>query len=833
MWTLASIIVAVVVAVALMCAGRPWWAWVIAWIPPLARWVVAGGSWGLAIAIVVWLGVALVAGVPAVRRRVVSDRIMRWLAAHGPRITDTERIALEAGTVWWDAELFSGAPRWDRIVQFAPRPLSERERAFLDGPCTDLCFLLDDQAIRAAGDLPDAVWRFIRRERFMGMIIPEEYGGLGFSANAHSAVVARLASRNAAACVTVMVPNSLGPAELLLRYGTDAQKCYYLPRLAIGDEIPCFALTEPHAGSDATALRSTGVVCEGLYRGQRVLGMRLTWDKRYITLAPVATVLGLAFRLVDPDRLLGGETELGITCALIPVDTPGVSIGQRHDPMGMAFANGPTRGRDVFVPLDQIIGGPSMIGQGWRMVVESLSAGRSLSLPADAAGGAQLATRVISAYASVREQFGLPIGRFEGVQDRLGRIAGTLYWMNAVRRVTAGAVDAGEQPAVISAIAKRWSTEALRGIASDAMDIAGGFGICRGPRNPLAPIYEGVPVGITVEGANILTRSLIVFGQGAIRCHPYALTELRAAEALDLVAFDRALAGHVGWALRNAARSFVFALGGDELLRVPVASRAAPVVRELTRLSAGFAVITDAALATLGAGLKRAENLSGRLADALAWMYIASATVNRYAADPIDDVLFVWASREAIAQVRTALRGVIDNLPGRVAAGLLRLCVFPLGARIRPPSDRLTAAAARAILDGAPARLRLTRDMFVPGNRELGLGRLEAALDLAVAARPHLDRLREAARSGALGALSGRALLDEAVARHVLSPEQRALILEAEAARDDAIQVDAYTPGAFARHHEPPGGPVEPVEPPAEAAMDRPSRAAQLRELPH
>jgi acyl-CoA dehydrogenase len=827
MWTLASILLAIVVAIALLCAGWPWRAWVVGWIPLLARWAAAGGGWGLAIAMAVWLGVALVAGVPAIRRRVLGAAVMRWLSAHGPRMSDTERIALEAGTVWWDAELFSGAPRWERIVRFVPRALTDRERRFLEGPCAELCRLLDDHAIRAAGDLPDAVWHFIKRERFMGMIIPEEFGGLGFSAIAHSAVIARLASRSAAACVTVMVPNSLGPAELLLRYGTPEQKRFYLPRLAVGNEIPCFALTEPRAGSDAAAIRATGVVCEGMHDGRRVVGMKLTWDKRYVTLAPIATVIGLAFKLVDPDRLLGGGVELGITCALVPVAARGVSIGARHDPMGMAFHNGPTCGTDVFVPLEQIIGGPAMIGQGWRMVMESLSAGRSLSLPADAVGGAQLAARTISAYASVREQFGVPIGRFEGVQALLGRIAGTLYWMNAVRTVTAGAVDASERPSVISAIAKRWSTEALRRVANDAMDIAGGFGICRGPRNPLAPIYQGVPIGITVEGANILTRSLIVFGQGAIRCHPYVLTELRAAHARDLVAFDRAMVSHIGFALRNAARSFVFALGGGAVMRPPLQGRAAPVVRELTRLSAGFAVLADAAMATLGGALKRAENVSGRLADALAWMYIASATVNRYVADPVDDVLFAWATREALARAHAALRGAIDNLPSRAVAGLLRLCVFPLGARARPPSDRLTAAAARSILDGAATRLRLTRDMFVPSTRELGLGRLEHALELAVAARPHRARLQDAVRSGALPPLSGRELLDEAVARNVLSPEQRALIVDAEAAHDDAIQVDAYSPTAFARDHDPA------VALPVELPVERSQRLAPLNELPH
>ncbi|HEY6176149.1 MAG TPA: acyl-CoA dehydrogenase, partial [Kofleriaceae bacterium] len=555
-----SILVGIAIGIGLTYTGRPWWGWLLGWIVPLARWHSVGGSWGLTLAILVWLGVALLTGVPAIRRRALTGPAMRRLAPLFPRMSETERIALEAGTVWWDGELFSGAPDWARMVRFAPQPLSGAERAFLDGPCRELCRMLDDHAIRAAGDLPPGVWSFLKRERFMGMIIPEAFGGLGFSAIAHSTVIAMLASRNAAACVTVMVPNSLGPAELLLHYGTDAQKQFYLPRLAVGDEVPCFALTEPHAGSDAAAIRATGVVCHGRHEGRPVLGIRLTWDKRYITLAPVATVLGLAFKLYDPDHLLGDRSELGITCALVPATADGVWIGRRHDPMAMAFQNGPTRGSRVFITLDQIIGGPAMIGQGWRMVMESLSAGRSLSLPADAVGGAQLATRVITAYASVREQFGVPIARFEGVEARIGRIAGTLTWMNAVRTVTAGAVDAGHRPAVISAIAKRWTTEAVRAIANDAMDVAGGFGICRGPRNVLAAIYEGVPIGITVEGANILTRSLIVFGQGAIRCHPYALAEIHAVGARDIAAFDRALSSHVGFALGNAARSFALAI---------------------------------------------------------------------------------------------------------------------------------------------------------------------------------------------------------------------------------------------------------------------------------
>jgi acyl-CoA dehydrogenase len=808
MWPLSvvSILVALVIGVALTYLGRSWWAWLIGWLFPLAVWWAAGGSWGLAIAILLWLGVAIVAGIPGVRRRLLIGPLMRRLAPSFPRMSETERTALEAGTVWWDEELFSGDPDWQRIVRFAPKPLSDKEHEFLAGPCTELCRMLDDHAIRKAGDLPPAVWSFIKRERFMGMIIPEEYGGLGFSAVAHSTVITMLASRSGAACVTVMVPNSLGPAELLLRYGTEAQKHHYLPRLAVGEEIPCFALTEPHAGSDAASIRSRGIVCRGIHDGRQTLGIRLSWDKRYITLAPVATVLGLAFRLFDPDHLLGDTTELGITCALIPVRTPGVWIGFRHDPMSMAFQNGPTRGTDVFVPLDHIIGGPEMAGQGWRMLMECLAAGRSLSLPADAVGAAQLATRVVGAYASVREQFGLPIGRFEGVEAPLGRIAGTMYWMNAVREVTAGAVDAGERPGMISAIAKRWSTEALRRVANDAMDVAGGVAICKGPHNLLAPIYEGVPIGITVEGANILTRSLIVFGQGAIRCHPYALAELRAAEARDVEAFDRAIAGHVKYVLRNVVRSGLLAITGGAIARVRHRGRARAVLRKLTSLSASFALTADIAMITLGAALKRAENISGRMADALAWMYIASATVNRYLATRAtdDDVLFDWATSEALWQTERALHGVIENLPSRIAATVLRLCAFPLGARQRPPNDRLTTAAARSLLDGAMGRIRLTGDMYVPGASEAGLGQLEHALGLVVEARPVRAKVRDASHAGLLPRRPEDELLDEAVAKGIVTSHERALVVAASAAREEVIEVDAYSPLAYGRELEPP-----------------------------
>jgi len=789
-----------ILALALLYHGQGFFGWVLpaaallawcAWQHPSAK------AW-LAIVGGLLLIVALVFGVPALRRALVTGQVMKMLAPIFPKMSDTERIALEAGTVWWDAELFSGAPDWNRITGFAPKGLSENERRFLAGPCKKLCDMLDDYGVRQDGDLPPEVWQFVKREKFMGMIIPESYGGLGFSALANSSVVTMLSSRSVAASVTVMVPNSLGPAELLLHYGTDEQKRHYLPRLAVGDEVPCFALTEPHAGSDAGGMQARGVVCRGTFEGREVLGLRLEWDKRYITLAPVATVLGLAFRMFDPDKLLGGETDLGITCALIPTKTKGVWIGHRHDPLGIPFMNGPTRGKDVFVPLDWIIGGPKMAGQGWRMLMECLSAGRSISLPANSVGGGQLATRVVGAYAAIREQFNLPIGRFEGVESPLARIAATQYWMNALRVVTAGAVDSGEKPAVVSAIAKCWSTEAMRRIVVDAMDVTGGAGISKGPRNTLAAAYAAVPIGITVEGANILTRTMIVFGQGAIRCHPFALKEMQAAAARDLIAFDAAFFGHVNFVFRNVARSVALGISGGAFASVPSEGRAGRAMKKLTRASASFALVSDLAMGTLGGSLKRKEMITGRLADALAWMYIGAAVVNRHVADreDRDAPLFRWAIDEALYNVQEALRGVLDNLPNRLAANAVRPFVFPLGACLRPPSDRTTSACARALLEG-DARLRLTGDMYVPNAQDPALGRLERALELTLAAEPLRKKLRDAQKAKILSRGTEPDVLDEAVSKTILSSAERDKVKSAWEARNDAVQVDDYAPASY------------------------------------
>jgi acyl-CoA dehydrogenase len=801
--TLLLLVAAALAFVALLYLGHGYWAWAAAAALALAAWALASADFSIAFyaAAAMALAAAALFRIPAIRRPLIAGPAMRLARGVLPRMGDTERIALEAGTVWWDGDLFSGNPDWRKLLDFKPRPLSAREQAFLDGPTEQLCRMVDDWQIAQDRDLPPAVWDYLKRERFFGMIIPERYGGLEFSAIAHSAVVAKVSSRSISTACTLMVPNSLGPAELLLHYGTEEQRQRYLPGLATGEEIPCFALTEPHAGSDAASSRSTGIVCRGTFEGKEIIGIRLNWNKRYITLAPVATVIGLAFRMYDPDRLLGGETDLGITCALIPRATPGVRIGDRHDPMGVPFQNGPIVGTDVFVPLDVVIGGRDGIGQGWRMLMDCLAAGRSISLPALSVAAVELAARITGAYATVREQFNMPIGRFEGIEEPLARIAGHAYLMNAARVLTCGAVDAGEKPAVLSAVVKAYLTEGMRTCVTDAMDIVAGSGICRGPRNVLSRIYVAAPIAITVEGANILTRSLIVFGQGSIRCHPFVHEEMQAAQKNDAARFDRALFGHVNFACRNATRAVLLALTGGLLAAAPADGPSAVYFRRLTRFSAAFAVVTDAALATLGGALKRREKISGRLADALAWMYLASATLKRFhdAGRPGPELrLLRWSCDLALWNVQKALVGVLDNLPNRLVAALVRGLIFPLGARLRPPADDLGADVAQGLLDDHEIRRRLTRDIFVPDAAEDGLGRLEATLGLVVVARKIQRKIRDAVRQGTLAAEPAATLTERAAAQGVISADERQRIDAAARAQDAAIQVDAFAASTYA-----------------------------------
>jgi acyl-CoA dehydrogenase len=711
------------------------------------------------------------------RREQVTRRLIDVYRRMLPSMSRTEQDALEAGGIWWDGELFSGIPDWRKLLRLPAPQLTPVEQAFLDGPVEELCRMLDDwQITHELLDMPPEVWRFLKERKFFALIIPESYGGLGFSALACSMVLTKVSSRNATASSTIGVPNSLGPAELLLHYGTDEQKQYWLPRLASGDEVPCFALTSPRVGSDATAIVDHGVVAKGVYEGREVVGIRLNWDKRYITLAPIATVLGLAFKLYDPDHLIGDVDDYGITAALIPVKLPGVEIGRRHFPINIPFQNGPTRGRDVFVPLDAIIGGAKMAGQGWRMLVEQLAVGRSIVLPSNALGAAMAAVYASGAYARLRRQFGLPIGKFHGVGEALARMAGNVYTMTAASRVTCTAIANGEKPAVPSAILKYHNTELGRSIANDAMDVHGGKAIMLGPKNYMARNYESVPIAITVEGANILTRNLIIFGQGAIRCHPFVRAEMDAAKDQDrergLAAFDRLLFKHVGYALSNAARSFVQALTLARFTDVPVDGPTRRYCQHISRYSASFALITDAAMLTLGGALKRRELISARLGDVLSYLYLASMVLKHYqdqGSPPEDLPLVEWACRNLLYKTQEQLHGLMRNFPNRWVAALLRIAIFPRGRTYSAPSDELGQTIVELLINPTPTRERLSAEAYKTAEPGNPLGLLQQALVLAEEVKPIERRVFDARRAGEIRHDDTPGQIDEAEAKGIVT----------------------------------------------------------------
>lgn len=784
--------------------GAPLWLWTLyaaAWVGALAPL----NLWAWAIL----LSLALVMNVPWLRRWLVTAVIVQVIKALKllPRISETEQVAIEAGNVWVEGEFFTGRPNWQRLRAAAYPQVSPELQAFLDGPVEQVCQMASDWEIYQRQDLPPHVWAYLREERFFGMMIPQEYGGLGFSNLAYSAVMVKLASRSFTHVATVGVTNSLGPAKLLLRYGTPEQKAHYLPRLARGEEIPCFALTEPTAGSDAASLTSHGEV----FRGEDdQLYLRLNWKKRYITLGAIATLLGLAFRLRDPDNLLGKGEDVGITCALIPTHTPGVVIDQRHDPMGVPFYNSPTEGHDVILSIDQIIGGVEQAGQGWKMLMQSLAAGRGVSFPATCTGVAKLVARVTGAYSIVRQQFGLSIGRFEGVEEPLARIAGFAYMVDAARLYTVGAVDQGEQPAVVSAIAKYTSTELARRMINDGMDILGGAGICRGPRNLLANIYTATPISITVEGANILTRTLMIFGQGVIRCHPYAYAEIQALSSGDVAAFDRALWPHLGSVVRNKLRSVGLSLTRGGLAPSPVTGQTAVYYRRLTWVSALFAFLTDLALLTTGGGLKRQEKLTGRFADVLSWLYLATATLRRFEAEgsPAADLPLVhWSLQYALAQMQQALEGLVQNLEvpllplGLRGLVLLSLRLNPVGTM---PSDKLGSQVAQLIQVPGENRDRITHGIHIPTDLHQSLGRLENAFSLVHQADPILKRIKTASRNGEIPTGSPEEQVAIAYEHGLVTEEDVALLRAATAARLDTIQVDAFSLDAYRHQHSSP-----------------------------
>ncbi|MCA6125947.1 acyl-CoA dehydrogenase [Bradyrhizobium sp. WSM 1704] len=728
------------------------------------------------------------------RRDRITKPIFSWARGVLPTMSDTEREALEAGDVWWDADLFTGNPDWSKFLAYPPAKLTDEEHAFLHGPVDELCKMLDEWKINWEWrDLPPEVWDFVKRNKFFGMIIPKEFGGLGFSPYAHSEVVRKISSRSLTAAVTVMVPNSLGPGELLMRFGTREQQDRWLPRLADGRDIPCFGLTSPEAGSDAASMVDTGIICKGTFEGRDVIGLRLNWHKRYITLGPVATLLGLAFKAYDPDHLVGSEEELGITVALIPTHLPGVSIGHRHLPAMQVFQNGPNWGKDVFIPLDYIIGGRQRLGQGWKMLMTALAAGRGISLPSLSAAGAAYAARTTGAYARIREQFGISISRFEGIEEPLARIAGTAYLLDAARRLTCAALNEGHHPAVISGIMKLHATERMRIVIDDAMDIHGGKAVIDGPQNYLGGLYRSVPVGITVEGANILTRNLIVFGQGAIRAHPYLLQEMNALGETDrekgLAAFDTAFWKHVGHSFATMFRAWGRSWSFGLFAPAPDVGEATEYYRQLSRYSSAFALCADMALLTLGGALKRKEMLSARFGDILSELYLLSAALKRWQDEgrqKEDLPALEWCMASGFKTIENRFAEIFANLPNRFVAAILKFLIQPFGARVTGPSDRVVHQCAQLVLSASAARERLTPDLaFVEDDG--GIARLEKAFRLVHEAEDAAKQMRAARMHD----------WKEAVKKGVITESDGAKLAAAHEAVTRVIEVDDFAPEAL------------------------------------
>ena len=755
--------------------------------------------------LIFWVLLAAVAApllLPDLRRQYFTKPLFSWFQKVLPPMSETERDAIDAGTVWWDGELFSGRPDWDKLLAYPKAQLTAEEQAFIDGPTEELCAMVSDWEIGQAMDLPPAAWEHIKTHGFFALIIPKEYGGKGFSAYAHSQVAMKLATRSGDLASTVMVPNSLGPAELLLHYGTDEQRNHYLPRLARGDDIPCFALTGPLAGSDAGAMPDTGIICKGEWEGQETLGLRLNWEKRYITLGPVATLLGLAFKAHDPDHLLGDEEDLGISLALIPTDTPGVDIGRRHLPLGAAFMNGPNSGKDVFIPLEFLIGGQEMLGKGWMMLMNCLSVGRSISLPAVGTGAAKFTSLVTGQYAQVREQFNVPLSAFEGIQEALARIGGNAWLMDSARMLTANAVDLGEKPSVLSAILKYHLTERGRECISHAMDVHGGKGIIMGPNNYLGRSWQGAPIFITVEGANILSRNLMIFGQGAIRCHPFVLKEMALAGREDhdqaLKEFDGLLMQHIGFAVSNAASTLVLNFGVGHFEKAPGNRLIQGYFRALNRQAAAFALLADLSMMLLGGELKRRERLSARLGDVLSHLYLASAALKRYhdldSPDHLEP-LFTWAMEESLGESERALDELLSNFPNKVLGCLLRVIVFPFGRRHTGPSDALDAEVAAVLgrAKGDPTLEELLAGCYRPQSADDPVGALQQAYDLLGASHPLQKKLHTALKSGQVKPAAGEHAIDAALEAGVLQPAEAQALRDAEAARRKVIDVDDFS----------------------------------------
>ncbi|MBO9827465.1 acyl-CoA dehydrogenase [Xanthomonas sp. A2111] len=766
----------------------------------VACWLLGANHIATIVAAVVLAVVAVPLLLPFVRKPLLTAPMLKVFRKVLPPLSQTERIALETGSVGFEGELFTGDPDWQKLLNYPKPQLTAEEQAFLDGPVEELCRMTNDWDItHVHADLPPELWSFIKKNKFFGMIIPKEYGGLGFSALAHHKVIQKIASVSSVVSSTVGVPNSLGPGELLLHYGSKEQKDYYLPRLAVGQEVPCFGLTGPFAGSDATSIPDYGIVCKGEWNGANVLGVKLTFDKRYITLAPVATLVGLAFRMYDPDGLIGDTKDIGITLALLPRETPGVEIGRRHFPLNSPFQNGPIHGREVFIPLSQLIGGVEMVGKGWNMLNECLAVGRSITLPSTASGGAKFGAVVTGAYARIRKQFGLSVGRFEGVEEALARIGGKAYAISALSQATAAAVDRGDVPSVPSAIAKYHCTTMSREVISDVMDVVGGKGIILGPRNFAGRSWQAAPIAITVEGANIMTRSLLIFGQGAILCHPWVMKEMKAAGNPDHKAgvdeFDRNLFGHIGFAISNAVRSLWFGLTAARIGAAPGDAYTRRYFRKLDRYSANLALMADVSMLMLGGKLKFKESLSGRLGDVLSHIYMTSAMLKRYhddGAPATDQPLLAWAFHDSVHKIELALSAALRNFPIRPVGWLMWALIFPWGRRAEAPGDRLGHRVAALLMTPNEARDRLGQGVFLTPCENNPGGRIASYLTKAVLAEPVERKFLKALKSKGIEALDFASQLDEAVREGVLSADERRQLEELREITMDTISVDDF-----------------------------------------
>jgi len=766
--------------------------------------ILLAGSWQGSFGVVSWVIFAVVAlplNIATIRQQYITKPLLKLYRTIMPEMSTTEKEAIDAGTTWWEGDLFRGNPDWHKLHNFPKPRLSSEEQAFLDGPVETLLRMVDDwHTTHERADLSPEVYAYLKDQGFFAMIIKKKFGGLEFSAYAQSCVLQKLTSKSMVLSSVVGVPNSLGPGELLQHYGTTQQQEHYLPRLAKGLEVPCFALTSPEAGSDAGAIPDFGIVCKGTWQGEEIVGMRLTWNKRYITLAPIATVLGLAFKLQDPEGLLGDKVDLGITCALIPTDTDGVKIGRRHFPLNVPFQNGPTQGESVFVPLDYIIGGPSMAGQGWRMLVECLSVGRAITLPSNSTGGIKAAALATGAYARIRRQFKLPIGKMEGVEEVMARVGGYAYMADASTTMSVGSIDLGEKPSVISAITKYHMTERMRQAIIDAMDVHGGKGICMGPTNYLARGYQGAPVAITVEGANILTRNMIIYGQGAIRCHPFVLAELQAAQLDDeraaVTAFDRALFGHIGFSISNFFRTFWLSLTNSAFSAAPVSDETARYYKQMNRFSASLALMSDIAMATMGGDLKRRERISARLGDILSMLYITSTILKRYNDDgrPAQDLPLVqWGCEDNLVRAQTALDELLDNFPSRVVGVVMKRVVFPWGRTLRRPSDVTDHQVARIMQTPCEARTRLGNHLYLTQEPNNLLGQLEKAFADILAAEPLFDKVMHAANKR-LPFYRLNEVADLGLSLGVLTQAEADKLRVAEEGRLKTINVDDFDP---------------------------------------